>query len=322
MDRKWEISTQSGNWYKEDAPEESIRFIRECGFEGIDYNIGNLFTSTFDATRLTSFFDKSIPEMREYYQPMIDAAHKYGIHISQAHGLFPIFYHPDIFPEKSPQNDYLLKVTEKMMAVCDMLDCRYFVVHPVAMYTLLKTREREINLNLYRRLLPAAKKYNITICLENLLHWDKSRKTWCEGICCDPMEACDYIDTLNAEAGAEQYGLCFDVGHAHAAGKNLYHYVTTLGTRIKVLHLHENNSMTDAHMMPFTQPDAIVGQHQSLPWESFLKALKEIEYSGPLSFETFRAIDFMPPALRSDALKFIGCIGSYFRTCLESGYDK
>ena len=42
---KLEVATQSGDWYDETRPEESMRFIKECGFEGIDYNINNMLAT-------------------------------------------------------------------------------------------------------------------------------------------------------------------------------------------------------------------------------------------------------------------------------------
>jgi hypothetical protein len=48
-------------WYEEDKPAESIRFIKECGFEAIDYNFGALFRDTLDVENLTSFYDKNAP---------------------------------------------------------------------------------------------------------------------------------------------------------------------------------------------------------------------------------------------------------------------
>ena len=80
--KKLEVGVQSGNWYDESRPAESIRFIKDCGFEGIDYNINNLFDRTFDKENLTSFFDKSLEELFEYFKPMKEAAKENDISIS------------------------------------------------------------------------------------------------------------------------------------------------------------------------------------------------------------------------------------------------
>ena len=64
------------------------------------------------------------------------------------------------------------------------------------------------------------------VCLENLLNlyeWDPY-----EGNCSNADEAVWFLDTLNAEAGEEVFGFCFDVGHAVLTGANLYQYLTTI----------------------------------------------------------------------------------------------
>lgn len=307
--KKLEISVQSGNWYNENRPEESIRFIKECGFEGIDYNINNLFDRTFDKEKLTSFFDKSLEELFTYYEPLKNATKKYDVNISQLHGLFPMY-----FPGEDARNEYIIKVTEKLFAVCEYLGCKTIVIHPWPGPNLRKEAEREINLSFYRKLISAAKKYHITICLENLFkHYDLDCY---DGALSNVDEAVWYIDTLNAEAGEEIFGFCLDVGHAVVTSANLYHYITTLGKRLTVLHIHDNDGKSDSHMIPYTQMDRR-GIRTRIDWESFLRGLKEIGYEGPLAFEVFRGIHVLPERVRPYGLRMVSEIGKYFRERIE-----
>ena len=62
-----EMGVQTARWYEEDKPAESLKFIKECGFEAVDYNISNLFDTTFDEDKMTSFFDKTVEELRKYW---------------------------------------------------------------------------------------------------------------------------------------------------------------------------------------------------------------------------------------------------------------
>lgn len=301
---KLQISVQSGDWYDESRPEESISYIKSCGFEAVDFGLATIFKKTFDAENLTSFYDKSLEELFEHYTALKTSTEKQGISISQAHGLFPIYY-----PGEDVKNRYMLEVTKKMIAVCGFLGCKAIVVHPYSHPDLKKDEEHEINLIFYRQLIPTAKQYGVKVCLENLYNW---RKKHIEGGCTDAGEACWYIDTLNAETEEDIFGFCLDVGHANMMGKNLYQYITTLGKRITVLHIHDNDGINDGHMMPYTQT--------SLPvdWEGFLRGLKEIEYDGPLAFETFLVTRQMPDEVEPEVLKLISAIGKYFRKRLES----
>jgi sugar phosphate isomerase/epimerase len=123
----------------------------------------------------------------------------------------------------------------------------------------------------------------------------------------------DLLDLLNAEAGEAVFGFCFDVGHANITGRNLGQDVRTLGHRLTVLHIHDNNGARDLHMVPFSQRSADGG---TTDWEGFITALQEIGYTGPLNFETFAAVDQVPEALQPALLRYIGEIGRYFASRL------
>lgn len=304
------VGVESAIWYDESKPEESIRFIKECGFEAVDFSFNAMYRKTFDENTMTSFFDQSIEELYAYYEPLKKAILENGISIPQAHSIFPVYRLED-----EARTEYNIKVTEKQIAICEYLGCKALVVHSATAQDLHKEEEREINLNLYRRLIPAAKKHGVKICLENLFEmWDCD----CfEGTCSNVDEACWYIDTLNAEAGEELFGFCLDVGHAVLTGANLYQYITTLGKRLTVLHIQDNDGNSDGHMIPLTQLERR-GKRLRIDWEKFIRGLKEIGYEGPLCFETARGIDVLPPELRKDGLQFISAIGRYFRARIEA----
>ena len=101
------------------------------------------------------------------------------------------------------------------------------------------------------------------------------------------------------------------MGHANLTGKNLYQYITFLGDRLTILHIHDNNAANDLHMMPYTQTHTW-GDKLYTDWEGFIGGLRDIKYKGSLCFETFRAIDAFPEEVRGDALKLIASIGRYF----------
>ena len=307
------VGIESAVWYDPGRPEDSIRLIKECGFESIDFDFDKMFSETFDKEGLTSFYDMSLEELLDYYKPLKAAAEEYGITFGQSHGICIMHYH---YTENHDAiNDYILKITEKHIAACAYLGCRAIVIHPWTGTEVHKDEERSVNLDMYRRLIPAAKKYRVKICLENLFAMQEMQCI--EGSCSNADEACWYIDTLNAEAGKDVFGFCFDVGHAVLTGADLYQYIVTLGKRLTILHIHDNGGSSDAHMIPFTQLDRR-GKRLQIDWEMFIKGLKESGYEGPISFETFRGLGFVPPELQKDGLKFISAIGRYLIHRLQS----
>lgn len=304
---KWKVSVQTARWFDEKNPNASMKYIRDCGFEAVDYSLDSLFKRSFDAEKLTSFFDKTIPELEEYYRPLKESAREHGISFDQAHGILVTYYKDN--PKKT---EYCMKVTEKMLAVCQYLECPAIVIHPWIGGSLGadKEEEKKVNMQVYRRLMPAAKKYGIKICLENL--WDKKEGEFSEAPCVDPKEACEYIDRLNDEAGMEIFGFCLDVGHVLLYQKDICEFVKIIGNRLTLLHIHENDGRTDSHLIPFTQVNR-TGIDTCVEWEDFMSVLREVNYEGNLSFETFNAITVMPAEMKAITLQLISNIGKYFR---------
>lgn len=124
------------------------------------------------------------------------------------------------------------------------------------------------------------------------------------------------IDELNEAAGEELFGFCFDVGHANILGKNLYQAVVTLGDRLKILHIHDNDGISDLHTMPYTFMRSWNGL--STDWDGFLRGLRDIHYTGVLSFETSRCMEGFPRELHPSVLKLTADIGKYFSERITS----
>lgn len=303
------VAVQSGDWYDESNDDKSMARAKECGIEALDYNIDHVINPyEYVKGKQYPFCDKSTEEFVEFFTPLKAASEKYGIKFSQMHAPFPTYF--EGMPE---QTEYLLQVVEKCIAVCAYVDCPAIVVHPYN--SGCKKKDIEINLEMYRRLMPAAKKYGVKICLENLFSIGKTRLT--EGICTHAEDACYLIDLLNSEAGEDIFGFCLDVGHANVMGKNLRQYINTLGKRLTVLHIHDNDGKGDKHMLPYTQATDLWGADLATDWEGFLMGLRDIEYEGNLSFETFRAIKQMPKEVEKEALSLVTAIGRYFRKRIE-----
>ena len=294
------IGVQSSHWYDEKHPEESMKLIHDCGFESIDYNIHLFFLpKSIRANERSEFFEQSIDEILDHYRPLKAAAERWQVEIGQLHAPFPLHIEGN-----DELNDYLIMTVEKSCAVSQFLNCPAVVVHPFIHKD--KETERQVNLTMYRPMIPFAKRYGVKLCLENLYSDFNGRPI--EGCCADAAEACWYIDTLNAEAGEEIFGFCFDVGHANLVGRNVLEFIRTLGPRLTILHIHDNMGEKDSHLIPCTQwyPGGV-------DWDSFIQGLKEIGYRGPLAFETFRGINLLPEDVHEEGLKLVSAIGRSFR---------
>ena len=299
-----EISVQTDGFFDETQPEKSMLFIHDCGFDAVEYDIlGHFPPHTILAEEKSPFFDQSIEELREYYKPIKEAACRYKVDIVQMHAPFPLCVGTQEY------NAYLMRVMEKIFAVADFLGCPKLVIHPENHPSAV---EREKNMQMFREMIPMAKTYGITICLENIFSYSDGHAI--EGACSSAEEACWYIDKLNEEAGEDIFGCCFDIGHANIVGRKIGEHVKTLGKRLVALHIHETVGNTDSHMIPYTQPYFYNNQRSSwTDWEGFLEGLRAIQYEGPISFETYNGILFLPEEVRYEGYKLVSAIGRYFR---------
>jgi len=295
------LTVQTGGFYDESNPAEGFDFLGECGIEAVDYNINDLIpVRELPKGVRVELFDRPVDEFLAYFAPMKEAAARNNISFAQMHGPFPMYFHDS--PEA---NDYLIFLTERCMAAAKYLGCPAIVVHPFT-YPGHKAEETEINMSIYRRLIPAAKEYGVTVCLENMFCSPTGHIIG--GSCADVNEVVQYIDTLNAEAGAECFGYCFDIGHANLTGRSIIEDIRTLGRRLTVLHIHDNNAMNDLHLMPYSQ-----NAKSGVDWEGFIAGLREIGYRGDLSFETFMVMRTFPKALHVPVMKLIAAEARYFK---------
>lgn len=137
-----------------------------------------------------------------------------------------------------------------------------------------------------------------------------------EGPCCNARKAVQRIDRMNERFQAEVLGFCFDTGHANLVGLDFEQFIDALGSRLKVLHIHDNDGITDLHQIPYTFTKTRENQ-PSTDWAGLIRGLKRIQFDGVLSFETAPVLSAFPEELREDALAFINKIGNHWAMQLK-----
>jgi len=303
MNKELRVSIQNGSWMNDFYGGEANALLgftvaKEAGFEALDFNINDRYPGKFiNAKEKSAFFSQDIETILKSFASVKEAIEKTGVVLDQAHASFPLY-----IDNCEEMNDHLIMVVDKMCAVCQYLGCPAIVVHPWSSFD--KEKEREVNLNMYRRMIPSGKKYGVKLCLENMF-MSKSGTGYVGGACAEAEEAAWYIDTLNAEAGFDCFGYCFDLGHANLCKRNIRDELNIIGHRLTCLHLHDNNSTIDQHFAPMTQ--------RKTDWDGLIAGLRDINYRGTLSFETFVSMQKYPKELVPAMLKYTARVGQYLR---------
>lgn len=304
------IGVQTGGVTQRLDRDTALKTIAEAGFKTLDGNIDHFLPGTqIKNGDLKSIYDESEEACMEYVKPWLETAEKYGLTFGQLHAPFPTYVN---VPET---DDYMIDVLIKSIAMAGALKCPHVIVHPAFLSyekALSPEEEWEINIQRYSALIPALKKHNVVCCLENMFSHYKGegRPSRIIGACCsNPYEAVKYIDALNEIAGEKRFAFCFDTGHALLLGADMRRTLNILGSRVECLHIHDNNAVDDQHLAPYMG---------LMDWDATLQGLKDIGYSGNLSFETFNVLNAFDDELMLPCLKLICATGDMFKKRLEA----
>lgn len=300
------IGVQTKGIIPEKSIENGIAMIKRAGFDRIDFNLDCfLKNSDLYEGKVNKFFDADMDELITYFLQYRVAMEKYGVKASQMHAPYPVRVEG-----RGKQNEYMQgNVIPKSLIIAEVLQVPWVVVHPFKMqYIYGKDVERKTNIEYFKMLIPMLKQCRVGICFENLYEGMGQRLV--EGVCADPDEAISYIDTLNDCAGEELFGFCLDMGHLQLVKRDPYEFITRLGSRLKILHLHENDAVGDLHQMPYTFGSS---NTQGQDWDSIYRALKEINFNGTLSFETFPCMNSFPKGMNEAVLNAVYEIGNYMK---------
>jgi len=304
------VGVQTKGILPEMGLEKGVALIAAAGFERVDFNLDTfLKNSDVYAGRINTFFDNDMESLLVYFEEYRKMFEKYGIKPSQMHAPYPI-----LVPTRADVTDYMQKVViPKSIAIAGRMQIPWVVIHPFKLqYKYGLEVEQAMNLQYFQSLIPMLKEHHVGVCVENLYEGVGGRIT--EGTCANPAEAAWYVDVLNQLAGEELFGCCLDTGHMELTHREPADYIRQIGSRLKILHMHENDAIGDLHQMPYTFGTK---PNDGVDWEDFCKALSEICFDGTLSFETFPCVNSFPRGTREEVLRTIRTIGEDIAIAIE-----
>lgn len=288
------LSTQTDNFSKLYGDHDAIQMLARIGYDALDYSMFGLAKTDHPLVK---------EDYKEYAASLKRTADENNIFFNQSHAPFPVYKNGDeLFNEK------MIDVTIRALEITSIVGGEIMIVHP---YTLRKEdnydKQKEINMNLYNRLLPYCKKFNVKIALENMWEWDSENKRVKKAACSTAEEFTDYLDSLDKD----YFTACVDIGHGEmeGAGSSSAELIRTLGhDRLKSLHVHDNDKVSDLHMMPYAG---------KINWEEITSALKEINYDGILTLEADNYLRKFPKELCVNAARLMHDVGRFLALKLE-----
>lgn len=260
---------------------EALRIAKESGADAVDFGLEN-FAGRYDYRRADSVYALPEQEFCAYFTGLKEYADELGLIISQTHGRGPGFLNipaeDDAFVENARLDCYATR----------LLGAPVCVIHAVTtMKHMDATPEfmRKLNFEMFSRILPYAKQYDIKIATETFgdIHG---------GACCDFFGNIDefvraYEQICAIGDNKKYFTVCMDTGHTNKATKfnqnpQVPEAIRRIGSDITVLHINDNTTLCDQHLLPFVGPRDIDG---TIDWDATIDALQEIGYHGVYNME-------------------------------------
>jgi sugar phosphate isomerase/epimerase len=225
-----------------------IKELKELGYDAIDVGFTRVIYND-DPYPHEDILDSE--NWEENLDPYIAEAKECGIKIVSTH----LPYRYDYTDPSAERFDYFHEMAVRSLKASEYLGAEWTVMH-------VNTVDGTVEY--VKRLFAESGVKNIGIAIENMAKRPIN-------------ELIEAVDILAGEG--YKVGICLDIGHAHInkfLENDIVEVIAAMGKRIKMLHVHDNNSATDMHKAPFMG---------TVPWKKVMTALKEAGYEGEFNFE-------------------------------------
>ena len=264
---------------------ETVRIAAEIiKADGIDFCLED-FGDRYDYRNPKSVYALPEAEFVKYFTSIKALADELGVKITQTHGRGPGFR------GIKAEDDALIENARLDCYATALLGAPICVIHGVTtMFHMDATPEymHDLNCEMFSRILPYAKQYGIKIATETFgdVHG---------GACCDFFgNADEFIKTYERIVAEnpeykDYFTVCVDTGHSNKATKfndnpKVGDVIRMLGDRIGCLHLNDNNTVGDQHLIPFVDKSGWQIDN-TIDWDDVFAALNEIGYDGVYNLE-------------------------------------
>lgn len=262
------IQRQYGN-------KEALRIAKQLGADAVDYALAG--SGYYDYENPQSVYSKSDEEIIAHCEEIKRYAKEIGIEICQTHGRY------EGFRNQEKEDELLVENMRRDLLATKALGAPVCVVHAVTTIHMgpdyPAKQMQDLNFDMFTRILPYARQYNVKVATETF--GDAAEFDTCDFF----GNIDEFIKSYNricaVEDFKEYFTICADTGHSNKASRYNNNplpadVIRMLGGNVTVLHLNDNDTLTDQHKMPLSG---------TIDWEDVLNALDEIGYQGYYNME-------------------------------------
>ena len=276
---------------------EAIRIAKEAGADAVDFD---LCGAQWDYRKPDSVYSRSDEEIAAYFADLKTYTESLGLFVGQTHGRITGTSADEAFNEAFFEN------ARRDCIATAALGAPVCIIHSVTTNRMGADADpklmRDMNFDMFTRILPYAKQYGIKIATETF------------GDAAD-LGVVDFFGQYDEFVKSYQrvravkdfkdyFTVCMDTGHCNKATRfnqpSAAEFIRRIGTEITVLHLNDNDTFTDQHKMPLSG---------SMDWNDIFDALDETGYSGTYNMELH--LDFygkeLAPQYAAFAVQVLRC---------------
>ncbi len=270
---KHKVSFSCGGLQADYGDIRAIEIAKELSADGVDFDLDR-----YDYRNEKCIYSKSEDEIIAHFTAVKKRADELGIAIPQTHGRGLGFMN-------KPEEDEALVKNARLDLMCSkILGAPVCVIHSVTSIWMGLDADpalmRKLNFDMYCQIMPFAKEFGVKVAFETFGDATVRGVNGCDFFG-DPKE---FLASYNKVGAVEDYKdyltICVDTGHTNKATRFGHmkpaDIIRVLGPNISILHLHDNDTLTDQHKPPMTG---------CIDWQDILKALDEIGYDGYYNLE-------------------------------------
>lgn len=288
------ISTQNRTLYQTYGHEKALELLAEVGFDCVDMSFTPMAKDPEN-----EFLQ---PDAEERCRAIRAKAESLGLSFNQCHAPFQM----DMKPWLEGDRDHILHLLTTSIRLAGVLGAKAIVVHPVQCMNYLNNDPewiKQVNLEFYSALIPAAKEAGVKIAIENMWQRNQFNKQIVSSVCSSPYELRSYVDACNAVEPV--FVACLDIGHCLLTGHDPVNAIRVLGDRLECLHVHDVDGVSDNHTCPMTL---------KVDFPAVMEALWEIGYKGEFTLEADYFYTHFPEASYPFAAKQLASVSRMLTT--------
>ena len=267
------VGISIGSLQEKYGDKRALQIVSEIGADSADFSLE--FDSN-DYRNKDSVYAKGDGAVREYYSELKAYADSLGIIIGQTHGKLPGFRNI------KEEDDALVENSRLDCIATAALGAPVCVIHNATSIFLGPDPDPELmhrlSFDMFSRIIPFAKENGIKIATETF--GDAVRFSACDffGLMTEFEKA--YANIKAVDELKDYFTVCVDTGHSNKAMRygnpKPADVIRKIGSEVTVLHLNDNDTLTDQHKIPMTG---------TIDWKDVFDALDEIGYSGIYNME-------------------------------------